>query len=403
MRRHVVGLYLMLAGALVLLVGCSEERSAKKGEPANTTNQLVFDITPPQQHEISGAGTVRRVFGGTDGTTLVEKHTPYADGTRGHVYYRTTDGTVRLAREDYKDGQLKSTANYAEDGKTLVNGEVYRPDSTLYMTWERLPNGNNRVLFYALDGKYNVVSRESFADGVVEDTYLRKDKTVFAKVRGKMMNGYLQDEWIDIYRDHETSRLMRIELRGSDRLITHFNARAGAEYKQLWKSGYDSENMNNMLLAGLDELDWQGQVVRGLIFKEEKAVLTLQAALHRVSVGTYPHTTTEIHTKTYRTEEKNAEQKVVEEWKDERSWIPADKKKPLRRTLHIGTLKEVTGPAGVISKHEATENLREVVHLSKLRRPNLTGFEQQRSQVWREDRGFLGHRDDTDPCRWYHR
>jgi hypothetical protein len=381
------------------LLGCSRESPEQK--------KVVIDIQQPDKYEITGSGTVRSVRKGSDAMTLVEKHTPYQDGTSGHVYYRSTDKTLRLAVEEYKDGTRKSTANYDEDGKTLINGEVYRPDGSLYLTMERQKSGQYRILLFAQGGKYNWLVRETQSGGVVEDTYLRKDRTTWAKVRGKPSNGigrWMSEEWIDIYRENQSSRLLRQESQNNGTLITYFNAYSGnPEYKQLWGYGYDNTNFNNQLIAGLDELDWQGKVSRGFVFKEEAGVIKLQEVKTPVQIGSWPAVSTELHTKKYRTDETLENLPIVEEWADDRSWIPAKDKKPLRRLLHLGTLAEVVGPNGVVSKHDATENKREEVDLKKLRRPQVDSFNQARGQLWSENTNFLGHRDDTDPCRWYHR
>lgn len=388
-------------GAALLLFACGCSRSDGK--------KVVYDITPPEQHEIAPSGTVRRVFGGGDGTTLVEKHTPYADGTLGHVYYRTTDGTVREAKEEYKDGRQKSFANYAEDGKTVVNGEIYRPDGTLYLVVERLESGKYRKRYFARNGKYNFVTREQGSDNAIEDTYFREDKTVWAKVRSKLFSQgqwqSWQDEWVDIYKDHESARDYRKEqLQTGETLYTYFDRYGRAEWKQLWKSGYDQENFNNMLIAGIDELDYSGEVARGLVFKEEKGVITLVEARFTVQTGSYPNIKKEVQVRKYREGEKLDNRPVVEEWKDERMWIQPKDRKPLRRLYHGGTLHQLVSAKGtVLETHEASESIREKVDLQKLRRPQINTFEQARQQFWGEQRPWLGHRDDTDPCRWYHK
>lgn len=396
MSRSIIrtlALTLPLLTVVVIAAGCNRESQREK---------VVFDIVAPTQNEIAGSGTVRRVFGGPDGTTLIEKHTPYPDGTHGHVYYRTTSGTVHTAREDYRDGRQKSIATYAEDGKTLIHGEVYRPDGSLYLTLERLENGHERILMFGPDG-HNFLHRDT-DHKVMEDTYFRKNKTVWAKIRSKVSpTGGATEEWVDIYQANRSERWFRVEPQGFNQLVTYFNRSGTADYRQLWNRGFDQENYNNMLILGLDELDWQQNVARGLVFKEEKGVATLIESRHRVQSGTYPNVSTEIHVKKHRIDEK-IERQVIEEWPETRTWLPKDQqKKVLQRLLHAGTVSEVSGPKGVIATPTAEEKVVETIDVKKLQRPEIAPFEEARSTFWRQDRGFLGHRDDTDPCRWYHK
>jgi antitoxin component YwqK of YwqJK toxin-antitoxin module len=374
-------------------------------------SQKVFDIGRPTQYEIANGGTVRRVFGGNDGTTLVEKHTPYGDGTTGQVFYRTTDGTVRLAREQYKDGTVKSTANYAEDGKTVVNGEIYRPDGTLFQVTVRLEDGRLRHQYFTKDGKHNFATKEVSIDGkTVETTFARRDKTTWAKARTVAGT----DEWTDIYHEHGSARRLRYQQgyennRGSVVRVTHFNAQNGnAEYKQLWHRTWDSTNQNNLQLLGLDLLDWQSNVTRGFVFKEENGVVRLVEVRERVTVGSYPDQSVEIHVKRFREEEeKELRTHVLETWPDPRTHLPPDQReKEMKRVYRENTLREVAGPKGIISEHEASEGVIAVVELQKLRRPLVIDeWEAVRNTFWSVDqnRQFLGHRDDTDPCRWYHK
>ncbi len=386
-----------MTALLLLLVGCDNSKTEKK---------IVFDITAPNQHEIAGAGTIRRVFGGADAKTLIEKHTPYADGTKGHVYNREADGSVRIAKEEYKDGTTKSHANFAEDGKTLVNGEIRRPDGTLFLSTERRENGKYRTQFYTKDGKHAFVVREQISGNEVEDTYFRLDKTVWAKTHGVASSvNMTSDTWLDMYKEHESRREVRIEGVSGGQTFTHFNAGGQPEYKQLFGWGYDQTNQNNHLISGLDEFDSQGQVVRGLVFKEENSVITLVEARHRVQSASYPYTLIGINVKKYRSADPLAKVSLVDKWKDERQWIQPKERKDFTRSVHFGTLSEVVGPDGkTISKHEPTDKIVEApVDLAKLRFPKFDAFEQARNEFWRADRAFLGHRDDTDPCRWYHK
>lgn len=139
-------------------------------------------VSPPQnivrtevRDERSGEFYRKRTFAG-DGKRLIEVEVAYRDGGVGHIYYR--NGKPKSEEHRYANGNLKRRAEYDIDGRTMINGETYRPDGTMATQARRLADGRREENEVHTDGK-TVLARRVFdtTGSVVLWEYFRTDGT----------------------------------------------------------------------------------------------------------------------------------------------------------------------------------------------------------------------------------
>lgn len=125
--------------------------------------------------ERSGEFYRKRTFAG-DGKRLIEVEVAYRDGGVGHIYYR--DGKPKSEEHRYANGNLKRRAEYDIDGRTMINGETFRPDGTMATQVRKLPDGRRDESEFHTDGK-TVLARRTFdtTGSVVLWEYFRTDGT----------------------------------------------------------------------------------------------------------------------------------------------------------------------------------------------------------------------------------
>lgn len=430
--------------------GCS-----KPDKPVFKVEQSkIVTLNPP-------VGTVVTKKGGKFGETVIEKHITYANGDVGHVFYRDTDGTKRLVREEYSDGVVKAKATFDEKER-LISGEIRRPNDTRYMYVQAQKDGSQQVTYYNTKGK-KAVFREKVADGSsYQDTYYREDGSTMGKVDVLVQaNGRDQDNWIDVFPRNE--RHFKIQFMAAPdsngngygspfspygypygggggiggQLISYFNDQGQTEFTQLWRSGnWQRSPMGNMHLEQVDEYDYTGKKVsRSLWFQDENNVVSIlrskseqwagngNVELDGASLGITDITGInglQVLQSTpapsprpvvqngmievirhYRIGEKDIKDEDLEVWTEQQPWVIAQPIVTYKRVFHSGTLEKIQRGDKEVEV-DADRNLHEPgVVLSRLKGVKYDELQTARSLFQREDTSFLGEADNSDPCRWY--
>jgi hypothetical protein len=182
--RHAWESFVMLSIGVFMLAmtGCSpktdlppqntpKQETNKKDELQSTVEILSEN---PSAHS-------RKIFTSLSGS-VAEIHTLYKNGDTGIQYLDQLTELPKECKELFSDGKLKSHVVYDKDGKTVLKGELYRPDGSLRHTRERLSQGNYKTSYFLPNAKYPFRTDEPIGDGVVERTILRTDGSLWAKV-----------------------------------------------------------------------------------------------------------------------------------------------------------------------------------------------------------------------------
>lgn len=362
---------------------------------------IVVRIEPTDTDEITAHGTITKVKA-PDGTVL-EIHTPYADGSIGHQYFRP-DGTLRETKEHYpprngtNDQLLKSKSTWAADGKTFEYGEAYRPDGSLWFSYKDLPDNKREETFYFAGGYKFSNATKVKGQSALETTYYHQTGNIWAVEQHERTQwGSYNEKVLTVYDSSGKRKLYKVNQVGYNetvdgftpgsygRLVTFYNEDGKRTHRQwcnTWWNSFLNLQGNLVSVSVFDtntdtvsktiEVDDGGQnvKVKSLSYASgAKKVLRDFGTIRKVSL------------------EKFTIQGQLKE-----------------RFLLMGTVSYEIDASGVRTDHVDAERLYEsidTVHLA--RQPNEVDFQTRRTQSQAESRGLLGPRDDSDPVKWYHK
>lgn len=384
----VVGLF--LTGAAVLLL-------SEKPVP------IVINVEPQEYDEITSFGAARTVYA-HDGTTVLEKHTPYADGGLGHVFNRP-DGTLKETAEHYplragaSTPVLKSKSTWSEDGKSIVSGEVYRPDGTLWFTYKNLGNNRRQDTFYFRDGWKFSQSEYNPADPTKETSYFHRSGNLWAKEVGEKSYGtYFNEKSMILYDDSTPTRMVtKTEAVGwnqtvdgfsagsnSGKLVSYYDADSKRIYRQFYTSGWNWYLQAQGTLKVVDVYDQWGNVKK--TYEVEDSQDTVKLKTSSKPDGSF---------KVFRDFGANI-RKISIEKVDVQG-------QPKERFLQLGTCVTEQDGSGVQTEHADSDRVYDIFDLVYFAQPKEQELRLKKTESQAESRGVLGTRDDTDPVKWYHK
>ncbi len=398
---QIVSRSIVLATAVIVLVfaGCSRERPAHE-------KRILIQVEPPKKHEIVHHGAVQNVYA-LDGRTIIEKHIPDADGVTAAIYYRL-DGTVRKTVEEYAPDpvsgkrQQKSSADWSEDGKTIVQGQQYRPDGSLRLQIRTLPDGKVETGFF-LKGGWRFIQKIAAPGAQTwQNNYFRKDGTLWMKEA--VTNTGMNVSSIEMYRADGITPHYRAEYsdnngppdvesmghsESSERLVTYFNSIGKPSYRQRWKDQGRGNSMEaGYTLFEVEALSADGKVELTFGFEEN-----MQEDIVRLKELKTQQGMKAAFDPYFGEPEKVPVQK----------WFNGQMNQESERTLEVGSLTRVVDSKGeelegaAIKQHLDTSRLAAMV-----KRPLEPEFEERALEMINEDLSYLGRRDDGNPAKWYH-
>lgn len=367
--------------------------------PAKPT--IVVRIEPSDTDEITAHGTITKVRA-PDGTVL-EIHTPYADGSVGHQYFRP-DGTLRETKEHYpqasgsNDLVLKSKASWAADGKTFEYGEAYRPDGSLWFSYKDLPDNKREETFYFAGGYKFSSATKIKGQSALETTYYHQNGNIWAVEQHERTQwGSYNEKVLTVYDASGKRKLYKVNQVGYNetvdgftpgsygRLVTFYNDDGKRTHRQWCNTWWNSF------------LNLQGNIISVSVFDTNTDTVTKTIEVddsgQNVKVKSVSYA--------------SGAKKVLRDFGTirkvslEKLTVQGQLKE---RFLLTGTVLYEIDASGVRKDHEDAERVYETIdtiHLS--RQPSETDFQSRRTQSQGESRGVLGPRDDSDPVKWYHR
>jgi hypothetical protein len=166
--------------------GCSsqielppETQEASKQITSGFKAESPVEIMP----EESGAMT-RQVINGISGKPI-EIRVKYKNNDTGYQYFDQSSELSKECKEIFPDGKtLKSHVVFDIDGTTVISGKLFRPDGTLYVTYEKLPDGKYKTSrFLPVSAQFPFVSEIQVSDELIERKIFRPDGSIWADVK----------------------------------------------------------------------------------------------------------------------------------------------------------------------------------------------------------------------------
>ncbi|MBX9571805.1 MAG: hypothetical protein K2X77_23130 [Candidatus Obscuribacterales bacterium] len=184
--RNWLAVLLALALPLVL-TGCNGEDKEEKKAPAQTTapapaakevRKEKTELMPESSGEFSRKH-VTDEFG-----REIELHIHFRNGDTGVKFFYQT-GKLKEETLTSKSGLVKQHRQFARDGKTLIAGKESRNDGTA--KWELVtnPDGSTSKTTFWYDGTRVFAVEKTLKDGTLEQSFFRKDGTLWVKKTGK--------------------------------------------------------------------------------------------------------------------------------------------------------------------------------------------------------------------------
>ncbi len=184
----------ILTAALVLalpflLTGCNgdKEKDKEKTSAQNTTAPApAKKVVRKEKTELmpESSGEFSRKIVTDEFDRQVELHINYRNGDVGSKFFHES-GKLKEEVLTTKSGLVKQQRIYARDGKTLVSGKETRNDGTPKWLLATNPDGSTSKTTYWYDGK-RVFSVETVQkDGSLEQSFFRKDGSLWVKKTGK--------------------------------------------------------------------------------------------------------------------------------------------------------------------------------------------------------------------------
>lgn len=363
--------------------------------------RIVINVEPPERDEITSFGTVRYVYA-QDGTTVLEKHTPYPDGGVGHLFNRP-DGTLKETAEHYplragtSQAVLKSKSTWSADGKSLQTGEVYRPDGSLWFTYKDLGNGRRQDTFYFRNGwKFSQVEYNP-SDSTKETVYYQPNGNVWAKEVQDRQYSYYSDKTLTMYDAAGTTMVSKSEAVGwqqtvdgfsagsnTGRLVSYYSADGKRLFRQFYNSSWNWYLQTQGSLAQVDVYETWGTIKKTYEVDDSQDTVKLKTSYKPDGSR-----------KVFRDFGKNI-RKVSIEKVDVQG-------QPKERFLQLGTCSYELDASSLRTEHEDGDRVYDIFDLTYFAQPKEQELRAKKTEAQAESRGVLGPRDDTDPVKWYHK
>jgi hypothetical protein len=255
----------MILAIGALFVGGCGSKDSPQSNPASPTRtptvspgKIRVEFRSPESGE-----RLRRHIYAPDGITEVELQIEYTDGHMAYQYYRE-DSTLKELKETYPGvSTLRHHAVYDADGKTILSEQKYRLNGKLETELKRLADGTKQTVTYRADGKQIKSIQLVRLDSSIEETYYRKDGSLWAKVKWPA-NANRELEYYDTNGKLEHRRVYRSD-GGID--ITVYRADGTVGYKQSWTLVYGGWFYREYTLGSVEEYQANGTTsVRKLVF-----------------------------------------------------------------------------------------------------------------------------------------
>lgn len=360
----------------------------------------IVQIQPSERDEVSSFGTIKYVYA-LDGTTIAEKHIPYADGSLGHQFYRE-DGTLRETTEHYpqRDGAaavLKARANWSRDGKRLESGEVFRPDGSLWLAVKEIDDSSREESFYFADGWkfFSRVKRQSESSQVMR--YFHRNGNLWAEVRMAVTQwASTEDKTTMVFDASGKRKLFEIhnlnygeQANGfnpgeSGRLVTYFDENGKPTHRQWGNTWWNSYLQMQGQLKLVHILGYAGSVDKTIEVDDSGQMLRIKSVKEASGA-----------TRVFRDFGLNTRKIALEKF--------LVQGQPKERFLLMGTIAYEIDKQGTRTDYDDNEKKFETVDLTCLTRPDDASLQERRTAAQAEDRSILGARDDSDPVKWYHK
>ena len=264
--RSLLGVALV-AGLAFTLTGCKDESAPAANQPTQGPTQTApvpalirtVKLMPPE------SGENQRIYKKTPDGTLVEMSIDYRDG-RLETYTFRPDQTVIRKQEFYPyTGVLKSTVEYASDGKTVTGETLNRGTGTLELTRKTLADGTMETTRYRIDGKRLHSVTHELNGALVDATFYQQDgKTL--KATAKSLSTSEQE--VKFYNASGAVEKIRVSKTTSggynsnvEYTISVLRADSTVAYKQSW-SGYQSSYYRSINLKTVEEYEADGKTLK---------------------------------------------------------------------------------------------------------------------------------------------
>ncbi len=267
LRSVLTGLGVVLVvGLAFTLTGCKEETAAPTPPAQGPTQPApvpalirTVKLMPPE------SGENQRIFKKTPDGTLVEMSIDYRDGRLETFNFRP-DGSVSRKQEFYPyTGVLKSTVEYASDGKTVTAETLNRGTGTLELTRKTLADGTMETTRYRVDGKRLHSVTHELNGKLVDATFYGQDgKTLRATAKALNAN----ESEVTFYNATGQIEKIRTSKTSSggynnnvEYTISVVRADSTVAYKQSW-SGYQSSYYRSVSLKTVEEFEADGKTLK---------------------------------------------------------------------------------------------------------------------------------------------
>lgn len=185
-------------GLCLVLAGCNgEDKKETKSpqetsQPAPAAKKEVRKEKTELMPESSGEFSRKHVTDEFD--REIELHINYRNGDTGIKFFYPS-GKLKEETLTAKNGLVKQQRVFARDGKSLVAGKESRNDGTAKWDLVTNPDGSTSKTTYWYDGKRVFSVEKVQKDGSLEQSFFRKDSTLWVKKTGKDADSLISENY----------------------------------------------------------------------------------------------------------------------------------------------------------------------------------------------------------------